>query len=114
MLAQYIPDEELQHVMSAADVVVLPYLRILSSGAAMLALSFGRPVIAPRQGLLNDMIVSSVGLLYDPVDPQGLTATMADVRTRRFEEEEILRYARQYDWGRSAQTLLLTLDRSRQ
>src|SRR5262249_50218074 len=36
----YVPDEAIQVYMAAADAVVLPYREILTSGAAMLALSF--------------------------------------------------------------------------
>ena len=51
MLAlRYIPDAELQVWLRAADVVVLPFRDILTSGSAILALSFGRAVVAPALG----------------------------------------------------------------
>lgn len=49
-LNQFIPDDELQYMLKAADAVVLPYRDILNSGSALLALSFHRPVILPRLG----------------------------------------------------------------
>jgi glycosyltransferase involved in cell wall biosynthesis len=69
LFREYIPDAELQYYLAAADIVVLPYAEILTSRSAMPAFSFGRPVIAPRRGFLEDVIVSKVGLLYDPRDP---------------------------------------------
>lgn len=83
----FVPDERIQYFMKAADVVVLPYRDILTSGTAMLAMSFGRTVIMPRYGCARDMVGISRGLLYDPEDPQGLagamrSATMVDLEAR--------------------------------
>jgi len=50
-----VADDELQVVLNAADLVVLPYERILNSGAALLALSFGRPVLVPDTGSMADL-----------------------------------------------------------
>jgi glycosyltransferase involved in cell wall biosynthesis len=43
----FVADEELGLWLRASDAVVLPYRRVLNSGSAMLAASFGRPVIMP-------------------------------------------------------------------
>ncbi|MFC7566999.1 glycosyltransferase [Actinomadura namibiensis] len=42
-----IPDAELADLYAAADVVVLPFRRITTSGSALLALSHGRPLLVP-------------------------------------------------------------------
>ena len=44
----FVSDERIQCYMNASDAVVLPYRQILTSGAAMLAMSFGRACVAPR------------------------------------------------------------------
>lgn len=72
----FIPDERIQYFMKAADAVVLPYRDVLTSGTAMLAMSFARPVIMPRYGCSRDMTGCSQGVLYDPEDPGGLAAAM--------------------------------------
>lgn len=41
--------------LRAADAVVLPYRRILNSGSAILALSAGRPVVAPGVGAMPEL-----------------------------------------------------------
>ncbi|QNI33068.1 glycosyltransferase family 4 protein [Alloacidobacterium dinghuense] len=41
----------------AADLVVLPYRHILNSGAALLALSFNRPVLVPDLGAMSELTV---------------------------------------------------------
>ncbi|MDQ1513411.1 MAG: beta,4-mannosyltransferase, partial [Microbacteriaceae bacterium] len=45
---EYVPDAELAGEIEAAQVVVLPYRAVHNSGAALLALSLGRPVLMPR------------------------------------------------------------------
>lgn len=51
----FVPDDRMQHFLNAADLVALPYRDILNSGAAILALSFGRPVLVPRRGAMGDL-----------------------------------------------------------
>ena len=43
----FLPDAELEAIIGAADLVVLPYKKMNNSGAALLALSIGRPVLVP-------------------------------------------------------------------
>jgi beta-1,4-mannosyltransferase len=72
----YIPDDRIQLYQRAADVAVLPYRRILASGAALLATSFGRPIVAPRLGDLEESVTEDGGFLYDPADPAGLAGAL--------------------------------------
>ncbi len=60
---EYIPTAEVSVVLMAADLVVLPYRDILNSGTAILALGFGRPVLAPALGSLPDL-QAQVGSAY--------------------------------------------------
>jgi beta-1,4-mannosyltransferase len=55
LFLRFIPDQELNLYMSAADVAILPYRAILNSGALLLALSYNRPVIAPHMGAVADL-----------------------------------------------------------
>lgn len=69
----FVPDDEVQLYMKAADAVVLPYRDILTSGSAMLAMSFGRAVIMPRCGCAEEMLDGRRGaLLYETSDERGL------------------------------------------
>jgi beta-1,4-mannosyltransferase len=76
IIEKFIPDDEVQVYMNAADVVVLPYQDILTSGAAMLAISFGKPVIAPAIGCIWDTLSSEGDLLYNPSENEGLLGAM--------------------------------------
>jgi glycosyltransferase involved in cell wall biosynthesis len=106
---RFVADEELQYYLRACDVVTLPYTDVLTSGTAMLAMSFGRPVVAPRLGYLHDVINDDCGHLYDPVDPEGLSRAMQSARQRGFDESAIRRHARDFDWQDAAQATLSAL-----
>jgi glycosyltransferase involved in cell wall biosynthesis len=68
-----VPDARVPLLFHAADALVAPYRAVLTSGAAMLALSLGRPVVGPALPGLTDLVADGVeGLLYDPLDPDGL------------------------------------------
>jgi beta-1,4-mannosyltransferase len=51
----FVPDDRLQLLFNAADLVVLPYRQILNSGSALLSLSFNRSVLAPAIGSLPEL-----------------------------------------------------------
>lgn len=51
---RHIEAREVQLYFAAADLVVLPYRRILNSGALILALSFDRPVLVPALGSMAE------------------------------------------------------------
>ena len=63
--------------MNAADVVVFPYRDVLTSGALLLAMSFGKACIAPRIGCMGDVLETSGGFLYDLSDENGLPDALA-------------------------------------
>ena len=52
---QRIPTDQVQVFFAAADLVVLPFLEIMNSGSAILALSFDRPVLVPNRGSLPEL-----------------------------------------------------------
>jgi glycosyltransferase involved in cell wall biosynthesis len=67
-----IPDAQLQVYYKAADAIVLPFEAITTSGSAILAMSMGRPVIAPARGCLPELINPENGILYAPDAHDGL------------------------------------------
>ena len=100
---EFVPDEDVQLYMRAADVVVLPFAfeSALTSGSVILAMTFERPVIAPRFGCTAELLDASGGFPYDPDDPDGLerelrravTADLSGMGEHNFEQVESL------DWG---------------
>ena len=77
LMPRFLPDAEVQYVMRAADFVVLPYTRILTSGALVLACGFGRPVVTPAHpGLLDMLMGEDAAVLYPPDAPGGLAEAL--------------------------------------
>jgi glycosyltransferase involved in cell wall biosynthesis len=63
---------QVETLLKACDLVALPYLSILSSGAALLAMSFSKPCAAPRLGCLPEVLDDRGAFLYDPAEAGGL------------------------------------------
>jgi glycosyltransferase involved in cell wall biosynthesis len=72
----FVPDDQIQVYMNACDVVVFPYRRILTSGAVILAMSFGKACIAPRIGCIGEILSDTGAFLYDVNDSQGLSQAL--------------------------------------
>ena len=73
---KFIEPEDVQLYMNACDVVVFPYRKILTSGAVILAMSFGRACIAPKIGCIPDVLDDQGAFLYEGSDNQGLIREM--------------------------------------
>ena len=61
---KFIPDDDIQIYMNAADIVVLPFKDILTSGSAILSMSFGKPIIAPEVGCITETVDKKGSFLY--------------------------------------------------
>ena len=73
---QYVPENEIQIYMNAANVAVFPYTDILTSGSVLLAMSFGKAIVVPSIGCISELFVSQGSFLYDPNDVDGLSGAM--------------------------------------
>lgn len=109
MRSGFIEDDDLQMYLRACNVVVAPYREILTSGTAMLAMSFGRPIVSIKAGFLIDVVDETVGLLFDATDPAGLVDALQDVKNLRFDENAIVDCARKYTFEQAASALLKTM-----
>lgn len=76
--AARLDDQSLAQAVSALDVMVLPYRAALNSGAAMLSLSFGVPLLAPRIGPFRSLAERGYCRTYDGSDPSGLSRALRE------------------------------------
>lgn len=78
-----IPDGDVPGLLAAADAVVLPYARIWSSGAALLALSFDRPVLLPDTPAFRELAEVAgerwVRRFQPPLTEDDLAGLLADL-----------------------------------
>lgn len=68
LVDEYVPDEKVNLYFSAANVVVLPYLRASQSGIAHIAMSFGKPVVVSEVGGLKESMANYDGTFFVPPD----------------------------------------------
>lgn len=107
---QHIPDEEVERYFMAANVLVLPYLRIFQSGLPFLSYNFGLPIIVTEVGGLPDTVtIGETGFVCEPRDSSALERSL-----RRFfksviyrdgirSRERIMAFAKKrYSWDSAA------------
>jgi beta-1,4-mannosyltransferase len=104
----FVPDEELQVYLRAADVVAAPFQEILTSGSVLLAMSFGRAVIAPRRGCVVETVDERGAILYEPEDPDGLPVALRRALDADLEAMGAHNAARldEFSWARVAAATL--------
>jgi glycosyltransferase involved in cell wall biosynthesis len=105
--SRLIAADEMQVYFNASDVVALPFRKILNSGSMLLAMSFGRCVVAPRAGSLPEAAYTEAYFAYDPDDPEGLAAelqralSLPDLSARGLAAREYVR--EKNDWSEIGQ-----------
>jgi glycosyltransferase involved in cell wall biosynthesis len=70
----FVQENEVQNYFNAADIVVLPFEKIENSGSVILAMGFGKPIVAPSKGVLSKRLAFQIDLLYstDRLDAEAL------------------------------------------
>jgi glycosyltransferase involved in cell wall biosynthesis len=63
---EFVPDADVPKYFSAADVVVLPYLRTSGSGVASLAMAFGKPIIISDLESIKESLQEYEGTMFVP------------------------------------------------
>ena len=110
LFLRFVQDEEVQIFFNASDVVVLPYQNILTSGAALLALSFGKPLIVPSKGCIPEVVDDTNGFPYQ--HDRELSETMLRAIRRGIDsnmKENALLVAKKLSWSALTQNEYSTL-----
>lgn len=94
-----IDSADFQYFFQAADIIVLPYQKILNSGAALLALSFNKPVVLPRTDTLIELqneVGSDWVHLYDGEFNEGVMENSC--KWFRHRSKETVAPLNKYNW----------------
>ena len=110
----YFAHADFQIYLNAADVAVLPFSAVLTSGSAIAALSFGKPVILSSFGCLPELIDETMGILYNPQDARGLEDALIEIRNRDLTAagQSALEHAKRLDWSGIASQLMVLYEHS--
>ena len=88
---------------SAADVVVLPYLRTSGSGVANIAMACGKPIITSDLETMRECLAGYGGAMFAPVgDSSSISEKLAEVYTRYKSGKPVLYHPPQNNWGEIA------------
>lgn len=98
----FVDEDELAALHQAADAAVFAYADLFSSGALLLAISLGLPVVVPAATSAAELVEDDARVDYEP---DGLTAALATMAERVGPEARAaaLRSAARYDWSRVAE-----------
>ena len=106
----FIPPEMRNHLFREADAVVIPYRRVYQSGVLLMAMSFGKAVVASDLPPNREVIRNEEnGLLFE----NGNATALADAVNRVMQDEELrsrlagesLQYVKsEHDWRQIAET----------
>jgi glycosyltransferase involved in cell wall biosynthesis len=114
---EYVPDDRVPQYYAAADVVVLPYRRIYQSGVILLAMSYGKVVVASDLPGMREVVADGEnGYLFSRESKDALAKTLVKALQGHRERAEIearaLEYVRRcHDWNQiGVQTVQLYRD----
>ncbi len=75
-----VADEDVAELFHNAWAAVLPYERVLTSGVAMLALTFGTPIVAPRTGMMCEVLPTAAhAFLFEHGNAESLRNALSAV-----------------------------------
>ncbi len=102
----FVNDDDLQIYFNASDVVVFSYQKILTSAGIPLAMSFSKPIIAPRLGCILEILDDKGSFLYNSFEDEGLSKVLE----KAIENQEYLKemgehnlhLAKLYKWKKIA------------
>jgi glycosyltransferase involved in cell wall biosynthesis len=109
----FVPDAELPHWYSAAQVLVMPSVDEGFGLPALEAMACGAPVVASRGGALPE-VVGDAGLLFPPRDAGALASSLrsllVDDQLRAALSARGLERASQFNWRASARSAIAAFE----
>ena len=103
---RYVPEEEISQFVDSCDVAIVPRLSGLSSAIPLLAMTFGKMVIAPDHGAYPEYLQGTRNLIYKTGDAKSLARKLEEAvsldREAIGRENEVI--ASTWSWKRICQT----------
>jgi len=102
---RFIPDEEVPLYYGAADLVVLPYLRIYQSGVVLMAMSYGKAVlVSDIPGMLEVVQDQETGFVFRSGDVDDLVQRICTIFANQPIMESVAKRGlrlmeEKYDWA---------------
>lgn len=101
-ISEFITEDQIQVYFKASDIIVYSFKKILTSGGIFLAMSFGKPIIAPRLGCIPETLNEKGAFLYNSQEKEGLLIALEKALHNKNKLKEMgqynLKLAKKYDW----------------
>jgi beta-1,4-mannosyltransferase len=89
---EHIPDAQIGPIMESAECVILPYERLLTSGVAMLALTYGAIAVGPRLRQLEEVYPPEAHrFFFQPGDDGDMMRAVSDACNISPQERAVLK-----------------------
>lgn len=107
-IPQAIPESDLHFYFNAADIVVLPFRKILTSGSVMLAMSFGKPLVVPDFEVIRETVAKEDVWWFSPGNADSLRSALNQAAQTRSPEmgQANLQIAKNMTWQNLAKETL--------
>ena len=95
----FTPKNEIQNYFNAADVVLIPRLKILNSGNVPMAFYFKKTVVGPMAGNVGSILQATDNIVFDPTDTTSLTKALQDSQSESMQGEANFQFAKSnWNW----------------
>ncbi len=117
----FLPEDEVQDYLNAADILIIPRINSLNSGNVALGLTFGKVIVGPDTGVIGETLRATGNPVFDPQNRKSLAVALLlarDLLTTKLGENNRAFAMNELDWGKIAQQhiafykQLLTVDSS--
>ncbi|MFQ3191550.1 MAG: beta-1,4-mannosyltransferase [Paraglaciecola sp.] len=110
LINQYVPDQDIQYLFNASDMVVLPFRKILTSGSLLLAYSFGKPVLIPHSQALDLYCDETVTSFIEGELVTTLEKKLVNIKNNELPSKEfVLNWVDRFSWPSLLNSLALKL-----
>lgn len=107
---KYVPNEEVETYFKSADFVILPYVEGTGSGILQLSFGMGKPVIASRTGVFQDIVEEGIsGLFVPPKNPKMLSEAILAMYEKGLVSSmsgNIRKQKERFSWDKMTETIL--------
>jgi len=112
----FIPDEDVDSFMAAADVVVLPYVKFeAQSGVLLRAYAHKKPVVVSDVGAMGELVSSDkVGQVVEPGIPKALAKAVINVldNSSDFQSHYTKQLEEKYSWKNIAELTIRSYEKA--
>lgn len=107
--SKFIPNQDVPTYLAASDVMIMPYKEILTSGTAILAISYGLPVLSIKAGFLEDVITTETGIFISDISNSEIQAAIDKAKIKKWNKCKIIHHAEKFTYEKAAQTMFSQL-----